>query len=172
MFEIGTCVCYRAEGICRINDIRNESFGASVGEEYYILSPIKDPNSTLYVPVNNPLLVEKMLPLLSADEICKMVEELREERMEWRVESRARNHALRDAINSGDRRLLIILINTVTEKRGELATMGKKLTGGDEGMLKRAKKMLLDEFSYTTDIADEDTLMMVLEGKMRCNPKN
>ncbi len=172
MFEIGTCVCYRSEGICRINDIRNESFGASGGEEYYILAPIKDPNSTLYVPVNNELLVAKMLPLLSADEVCRVADELREKRMEWKVESRARNHALRDAINAGDRYSLIILINTITEKRGELAAIGKKLTGGDEGMLKRAKKMLVDEFSYTTDIADEDTLMMVLEGKIRCNPKN
>ena len=169
MFEIGTYVSYRTEGICVIKDIRTETFGSMGGsEEYYILSPIKDSNSTLYVPVNNKMLVSKMLALLSAEEICALADELREVRVEWKVESRARNHFFRDILNQGDRDSLIKLINTITEKRNTLAAEGKKLTGGDEGILKRAKKMLVDEFSYTSDIEDEEALMQVLLGEARC----
>lgn len=169
MFKIGEQVSYRTEGICTITDIRVESFGNLGGsEEYYILAPVKEPNSVLYVPVNNEVLVSKMLPLLSAEEICDLAKEIRDQRIEWRVESRARNHMLRDIVNSGDRVSLILLVNTISEKKDELLAEGKKLTGGDEAIFKRAKKMLLDEFSFTSDINDEDALMLVLECKAEC----
>ena len=169
MFEIGTHVSYRNEGICVITDIRVENFGVVGGNgEYYILAPVKDPNSMLYVPVDNAELVSKMLPLLSAAEICALAKELQGERIEWKNECRMRNHIFRDIINMGDRRALIVLVNTLSEKRGELAAEGKRLTGGDETMLKRAKNMLIDEFSHTSDINSEEALMLVLEGRAQC----
>jgi len=167
MFEIGTYVSYRTEGVCRVTDIRTESFGGK-SEQYYILSPLKDQNSVLYVPFDNEQLVAKMLPLLSAEQICELAEELREERVEWRPESRARNYRFREILSTGDRRDAIILINTITEKGIELQATGKKLTGGDEALLKRAKRMLVDEFSLTTDISDTDDLMEVLSGRAKC----
>lgn len=168
MFNIGDHVSYRTEGICVVTDIRTENFGNMGDEEYYILAPIREPNSVLYVPANNELLVSKMLPLLSASQICDLAKELRDQRIEWRNESRVRNHMLRDIINRGDRVSLILLVNTLSEKKDELLAEGKKLTAGDESILKRAKKMLLDEFSFTSDIKDEETLMLVLECKVEC----
>ena len=172
MFNIGDHVSYRTEGICVVTDIRTESFGNMRDEEYYILAPVKEPNSVLYIPVNNELLVSKMLPLLSPEQICDLAKELRDKRIEWKNESRVRNHMLRDIVNMGDRVSLILLVNTISEKKAELLAEGRKLTGGDEGMLKRAKKMLLDEFSFNSDIQDEDTLMLVLECKAECGAKN
>lgn len=172
MFNIGDHVSYRTEGICVIRDIRTENFGNMGTEEYYILAPVKEPNSVLYIPVNNELLVSKMLPLLSASQICELAKELRDQRIEWKAESRVRNHMLRDIVNMGDRASLILLINTISEKKEEFLAQGKRLTGGDEGMLKRAKKMLLDEFSFTSDIQDEERLMLVLECKAECCDKN
>ena len=47
MFEIGSYVSYRAEGVCVIADIRNESFGAiGASTKYYILSSIFIPQKT------------------------------------------------------------------------------------------------------------------------------
>ena len=167
MFDIGTYVSYRTEGVCRIVDIRTESFGGNAGR-YYILSPLKDQNSVLYVPFDNELLISKMLPLLSEQQIYALARELREERVEWRPESRARGYRFREILGTGDRRELIVLINTITEKAEELQTLGKRLTGGDEALLKRAKKILVDEFSLTSDIKNADALMEVLEGRVPC----
>ena len=51
MYEIGSYVIYRAEGFWKISDIRTESFGAIGGQEkYYILSPVNDEKSTVFVP--------------------------------------------------------------------------------------------------------------------------
>ena len=65
MYKIGTYVSYRSEGVCVINEIKQQKFGAlDTASEYYVLSPIVDNNSKLYVPVNNEALVSKMRPLL------------------------------------------------------------------------------------------------------------
>ena len=172
MFEVGSYVSYRAEGVCVISDIRVENFGLTGCEEYYILTPLKDKNSVLYVPKNNELLVGQMRPLLCADEICALASELREERLEWKSESRARNYLFKDILNSGDRRSLIVLVNTLSEKAEMFISEEKKLTAGEETTLKRAKRMLLDEFSITADIDGEDALMLILQGKQCCVAKN
>lgn len=172
MFKIGEYVSYRAEGVCVISDIRTESFNAlGKCEEYYILSPIKDMNSVLYVPVNNELLTSKMLKLLSADEICALADSLRGERLEWVNESRARTNGFREILATGDRRSLIVLVNTVSEHIEIQMANGKKPTAGDENALKRAKRMLLDEFSATTDLKSEEELMLMLCGEHRCSAK-
>ena len=70
---------YRAEGVCDIVDIRKECFGANPqGEEYYILSPRNDANSSIYVPVYNEALTAQMRSLLSREEIAEMLCELRD----------------------------------------------------------------------------------------------
>lgn len=172
MFEIGTYISYRSEGVCVISDIREECFGAlGKSEEYYILAPLKDMNSILYVPVNNELLTSKMQRLLSADELCSLCDELRGERMEWITDSRARNGVLREILAAGDRRELIVLVNTIVERIERSAEIGRKITAGDENTLKRAKRMLLDEFSATTDLESEEELMGLLRGEHRCSQK-
>ncbi len=166
MFKVGEYISYRTEGVCIIKDIRKECFGAlGKSEEYYVLAPLKDMNSMLYVPVENKLLVDKMQRLLSADEIYNMVSELSHRRLEWIAESRVRGNAFKEILNVGDRSLIIVLINTILEHKKELEAQGKRLTNGDEAILKRAKKLLLDEFSATTDIKTEEELMSLLQGE-------
>jgi RNA polymerase-interacting CarD/CdnL/TRCF family regulator len=172
MFAIGAYVSYRSEGVCVISDIRTEVFNSlGKSEEYYILAPLKDMNSVLYVPVNNEILTSKMQPLLSADEICALADELRGELLDWIDESRARNAALREILSGGDRRELIVLVNTILDRIARSDEIGRKITAGDENTLKRAKRMLLDEFSATTDLTTDEQLMGVLAGTHRCNPR-
>ena len=172
MFAIGAYVSYRSEGVCIISDIRTEVFNAlGKSEEYYILAPLKDINSVLYVPVNNEALTSKMQPLLSADEICALADELRGELLVWIDDSRARNSALREILSGGDRRELIVLVNTILDRIARSAEIGRKITAGDENTLKRAKRMLLDEFATTTDLDTDEELMGVLAGTHKCNPR-
>lgn len=172
MFEVGSYVSYRAEGVCVIIDIRTEAFNAlGKSEEFYILAPLKDMNSVLYVPLGNDRLTSKMLPLLSADGICALADELRETRMEWINDSRARNSALREMLAAGGRRDLMILVNTIIDRIERAEEIGRNITAGDANILARAKKMLLDEFSVTSDIDSVEALMAVLSGERRCLPR-
>lgn len=166
MFEIGSYVSYRAEGVCVICDIREERFGA-LGEtaKYYILSPVGDEKSTVFVPMENEALMALMRPLLSAEEILSLASEVRGERLEWIEESRLRNLKFREILSLGDRRELMVLINTVLEHNEMITKLGKKVGATDENALYRAKTMLFEEFSMTTDLASSDELLLLLRGE-------
>ncbi len=165
-FCIGDCVIYRAEGICDVVDIRRETFiGCTEALEYYILSPRNDPNSTFYVPVANEELVSLMRPLLTREEIFALCDELREERMDWIVESRARNVKFREILSLGDRREVVVLVNTVKERIAENEKIGKKPGSTDSGALRRGAKLLRDEFSAAMDISCDEELFALLDGK-------
>ena len=158
---------YRAEGVCSVSDIREESFGTIGGKEkYYILSPVNDEKSTLFVPLNNERLCGMMRKLLSAEDICALCKELYDERLDWIPENRARNAAFRDILAIGDRRELIVLVNTVCERMES-----GKITGTDENTLRRATKMLYDEFKVTSDIASESNVIPLLRGELTLNAK-
>ncbi len=167
MFEIGSYVIYRSEGICKITDIRKESFGSAGGEaQYYILCPVNDPKSTLFVPTDNERLVGMMRRLLSAEEICGLARKYREERMEWIAESRVRNNVFRDLLLEGDREKLIVLVNTVEEHIAEQIAKGKRLTATDQNALRRAKRLLFEEFSATAELSSEEDILPLLQGEL------
>ena len=167
MFEVGSYVIYRSEGVCVISDIRSESFGMIGKEEYYyILTPVNDGKSTVFVPLANEKLVGFMRRLLTAEEISAMLEELRDQRMEWIPDSRARNNAFKEIILRGDRRELIVLVNTVSEKLDQIAESGRKAGSTDLNAIHRAEKMLYEEFSATTDIASMDKIIPLLRGEI------
>ena len=172
MFEVGSRVVYRSEGVCTVSDIREESFGAIGGKEkYYILTPVREERSTLFVPVNNERLCGMMRKILTAKEINALCEALRNERMEWIEENRARNGEHRNILSDGDREKLIVLVNTIVARTEEMASVGKKITGGDEGSLRRAITMLYAEFSETTDISSEDDIIPLLRAEIFLNDK-
>lgn len=172
MFEIGSYVSYRAEGVCVISDIREERFGA-LGQvtKYYILSPVGDEKSTVFVPLDNEGLVSMMRPLLSAEQIMAAVSELREERMEWIEESRLRNMRFREIFSEGDRRHIIVLLNTVVEHSEMLRAAGRKVGTTDENAQYRAQSVLFEEFSMTTDLASLDEVLPLLRGEITLKDK-
>lgn len=172
MYKVGTYVSYRSEGICVVSEIRSQKFGMlNEYKDFYILSPVKDPNSKLFVPTDNEALISKMRELCSADDVNALAEELLGKTLEWDSQSRRRSNFFKEILAGGDRELLISLIHTVIAMENELSMIGKHVTQGDWTALERAQKMLVNEFSFTTDINDEQTLMAVIDCKIKCNNK-
>lgn len=166
MYNVGTYVSYRSEGICVVAEIKRQRFGAlNEFKDFYVLSPVSDPNSKLFVPTDNERLVAKMRPLCSADDVNALAERLKDERIEWIDISRPRTNAFRDIISEGNREVLIKLIHTIIDHEKIHVTQGDLTT------LSRAKKMLIDEFSFTTDIKTDADLMAVLTCEKKCNSK-
>lgn len=165
-FCVGDCVSYRAEGLCDVVDIRREVFiGQESAVAYYILSPRNDPNSTVYVPTNNEALTSLMRRLLPCEAIVSLCGELREERMEWIADSRGRNAKFREILSIGDRRAVIVLVNTVRERIADNEKIGKKSGTTDTGALRRGVKLLRDEFSATMTIESDEALFALLDGE-------
>ncbi len=167
MFEIGSYVIYRSEGVCVISDIRNESFG-SVGksEKYYILTPISDSKSTVFVPVNNEVLTGFMKSLMSADEINSLVHRLKDEVLPWQTDARARTTEFKEIIASGNRERLVLLLNTFRHRFEALTNAGKKISSAEMGIYSRAERLFYEELSATTDITSQGQVKAVLCGEL------
>ena len=93
MFEKGETVVYGASGICVVEDIREESFGDLKGEvkEYYILRPLKESSSTLFVPVDNKKLTDKIKRVLTENELDLLLEKARDCENDWIDNERERS---------------------------------------------------------------------------------
>ena len=162
-YEIGNCVIYRAEGICDITDIRREAFAGGEKADYYILSPRNDPNSTVYVPVDNERLTAMMRPLLSESEIRALISELRDDRLEWIPDSRARSARFREILSEGDRRKVLVLLNTIRDKIAENDAIGKRSGSTETGAFARACRLLREEFSPAIPLKNDEELLALID---------
>lgn len=170
MFKIGSYVVYKSEGVCAISDVRAEDFGTP-GEQYYILTPLNDPKSTLFVPVANEKLTSLMRRLMSAEEINELAAAAREESMEWIADSRSRSNVFKEILALGDRRQLAVLARTLAERIAETLASGKKAGSTETGALRRAERMLYEEFSATTDISSPEDVLPFLRGEITLGAK-
>ena len=147
MYNVGAYVSYRSEGVCKIVDIRHESFGA-VGKDtlYYVLSPLNDQKSTFFVPVDNGALVAMMRKMLSAEEIVELIREVSRTKTEWITDSRQRGSSFKEILSNGERAELILLIHTIKAHMEEQSAAGKKTNISDINAMKRAQRCFLRNF--------------------------
>lgn len=63
-YRKGEYVRYACNGVCLVDDIRLDvPAGKGTPKEFYILKPVSNPASTIFVPTGSPALVEKMGPV-------------------------------------------------------------------------------------------------------------
>lgn len=168
MFEKGETVVYGALGICVIEDIREESFGDLKGEvkKYYILRPLKESSSTLFVPVDNKNLTDKIKRVLTENELELLLEEVRSCENDWIDNERERSAKCGEIVKSGDRVNILGMIKSFHDKKSELNENGKKLRMADDKLLNAAKKVVEEEFSYITGV-DKDDISEYIMNRMK-----
>ena len=149
--KIGTYVMYSKTGVCLVKE--QTVMG---GGQYYVLVPVSDSRSSVYVPCDNTELVARMRPLLTREEIEGLLSAADEVRLEW-VDDRAERAALyRTIVSGGDRRELIRLIGCLMRKKRERTELGKRLSSMDESFLQESVRLVQEEFSMVLGISAGD----------------
>ena len=146
MYERGDVVLYSAHGVCRITDIANKTMAGETAE-YYVLQPVYEQGSTLFLPTGNEKLTAKMRRMPSAEELQALIRSLPDEPPLWMEDENARRERYREVISDGDCRELMRLIRTLYLQRKKQQERGKHLRLSDERFLKEAERMLHDEFA-------------------------
>ncbi|MBQ8140367.1 MAG: CarD family transcriptional regulator [Clostridia bacterium] len=164
MLSIGSYVSYRAEGVCKISDIRTENFGV-LGRDvlYYVLNPVGDEKSVFFVPVDNERLVSMMRKILSADEITDMIKASLLRGGEWISDSKQRSNRFKEILSVGEREELVLMIHILKRHIDDAAENGKKSYITDVNAMKRASKILFDEFSMTIPMSSPDDVIALIE---------
>ena len=152
MFSPGDHIVYGTHGVCRITEMTSMPFGSGK-RDYYVLSPLSDPRSTIFVPADNPDLVSQMKKVLTKDEIDILLSSVSPEPDEWIESDRARKQYCLSTIRSGDRLALLHMIRMLCFHRAEMVDQKKHFHVTDERFLREAENLLSDEFSFVLGIS-------------------
>lgn len=161
-YQVNDTVLYGAHGVCTIQEIVERNItGTPV--TYYVLRPIYDPKSTLFVPVNNQTLTAKMRRVLSETEIYHLIKTIPDEPGLWIANDHERKERYKEILVHGDRHQLIQLIKAIYQHKREQEQKGRKLHISDERFFREAEKMLYDEFALVLHIQPDQVLPFILE---------
>lgn len=155
MLQIGKTVLYGTEGVCTVAEICKMKVGGK-REEYYVLKPVHRPNATVFVPANNEMLMAKVHPVLSREEIDALIDSVSGEEFLWIEDHNERKTEFQKILVGGDRRELLAMIRCLYLRRQQLYENGKRLRSNDDQILRDAEKLLNDEFSLILNIAPHE----------------
>lgn len=166
MFAVGDNVLYGTDGVCTIADHGMRDFFGDA-REYYILKPNADPSGIVYVPADNPALVERMRRLMTKEEIDGILAECAAaddengdspdcESPDWIADDGERKHAYDGILQSGDRQRIFRMIRALYQHREIIAKRGKKLHIADERLLRDAENRMNAELAHVLSIAPEE----------------
>ena len=154
MFHKNDYVNYTTQGICKIEDIQLLKFGRRrEGCRYYILHPIYQAGMNIFVPTDSAQLLRRMRPIPSPQEIDRIIDETEGRALPWPGDRKQRSAHFQDILARRDERELLLLVNCLTLRAQE---DGKGLSSSDEYVLKRAKAMVEQEFSFALNIPPQD----------------
>ena len=146
MFSTDETIHYAGSGVCRIQEIAVKRFGRT-REQYYVLQPLHQNTSVIYVPVSNPQLVSKMRPILTRDEVEAMIDGAGRIEPVWNDDVTQRKELFDSLLRSGNFPDLICIIKTLRRQKQRRQEDGKTLHVSDEGYLREAQRLLYDEIA-------------------------
>ena len=164
MYKIGSIVVYGTEGLCKICDITERTFGKETSE-YYVLSPLSNEAETVFVPKNNEKVLKRMRSILSRERASELLEAAPSEYGEWVENDRERQQMYKQILLCGSSEDLLMMTRTLYQHQIELLERGRKLHAADERFLKEAEKMLFEELAYVFNITVAEVLPLITRKK-------
>ncbi len=151
MFKIGDVVVYGTAGVCKIEEISSKTFG-TVNCNYYVLKPLIQTASTVFVPVENERLTRKMHPILSQEEFLKVFCAAKNGETIRPDSEIERREKFTEILESGNRQSLILMVYDLNNLKSEQQQCGRRLHIADERLLNSAQTLLFEEISYVFKI--------------------
>ncbi|SDN72713.1 transcriptional regulator, CarD family [Psychrobacillus sp. OK028] len=155
MFKVGELIIYSAHGICQIDDICEKTYNG-ITKKYYVLHPLDNLKLSISTPVNNKAV--NMLELLDRNEAKILLNSFHSPGIEWIENNKERTKVYSDIINSGNRKELSKVVNTLLRKKVELELDNKKLLDQDLKLLISVQNILYRELAYSLNTSFESIM--------------
>lgn len=162
MIQVNDTVLYGIHGVCRVADTVTRTVGGKT-QQYYLLKPVFDRSSAVYVPMENQALTSKLKRILSAEEIYEMIRSMPEEDLLWVENENERRRLFQEIINGGDRAQLVRLIKTLYTRQQKRLEQKRSLLMSDEKFMKDAERILYEEFAYVLKIDRDQVLPFIMQ---------
>lgn len=158
MFQENDVIVYGAQGVCRLIGTEEKNVSGKK-RTYFVLKPVNDKGSTIFVPMDNALVLQKMRRLLTKDEIHELIDSMRSEDAVWVENENERREIYKNILAKGEHLDLIKMIKSIYTHKKERESEGKRLHMTDERFFKDAEQILYNEFQYVLDLGGKDDLM-------------
>ncbi|ASN06413.1 CarD family transcriptional regulator [Virgibacillus necropolis] len=160
MFTIGDLIIYSAHGICKIDDICEKTV-SGVTKTYYVLHPMENnQHLTISTPVNNDKVV--MLELIHKEEANEILEAFKGPGIEWNDKANMRLHLYSDIVNTGNRKEIMKVVNTLMRKKAEAELNERKLYEQDRKLLNTTQDILFKELAISLNTTYDKINEMVV----------
>lgn len=166
MFKINDTLFYGSQGVCKIVDIEEKSISGAT-KSYYVLKPVKDQSSTIYVPTDNEFVLKKMRRLLTPEEINCLIDSMPDEMPSWISNEHARKEYYKQVLANGDHAELIKMIKSIYSHKMQRVSEGKRLHVSDEHFFRDAEQILYNEFQYVLKLNSKDELMSYILSRIQ-----
>jgi len=146
-YHKGDHVRYSCSGVCLVEDIRSDPSDTR-GKTFYVLKPVADPGSTIFIPVDSDRLLAKMQPLPSREEIDALILSADQDALPWEENRKLRAAQFQSIIKACDLRELLRLVRCIYHQQQLLTAAGKKLPASDDVILHRAESLIENELAF------------------------
>lgn len=155
MFEKDQLIMCGGHGVCRVVNITgNPVDRRDKVRKYYVLEPLFEKGSTIYMPVDNEkVIMRRIMTREEAEELTKRVTEID---TVWIQEEKNREQMYKEAIRTYDCRSLVQIIKTLYLRKQNRLQEGKKVLSSDEQYLRKAEELLYSEMSVALSIPKEE----------------
>ena len=155
MFKIGDVVIYGAQGICKICNIETKQLG-KISADYFVLKPIYNDSTSLFVPIKNEALASKMKPVLTLDQTNALIEMAPKAEIIEIQDYAQKREEYKNILAENNREKLVSLIKTIRLEKEARRQINKKLNINDEQVLRKAEILLFDELGFVLNIKPQE----------------
>lgn len=155
LFKIGDTVVYGAQGICKIDSVETKLIGRQK-QDYYVLKPIFNQNTSVFVPVDNEALTAKMLSALTKSQINGLAKKVTDIEVIKASDENQKRELYKSILSSSNRERLVSLIKTIRFERDTRREAGKKLNISDEQTLRKAESLLYNEIAFVFSVEPDE----------------
>ncbi len=160
MFKMGDIIVYGAQGVCKIESIESKQIGKQT-TDYYVLKPIFNENTAVFVPVNNELLASKMQDVLTKSQAKELAEKVADIDIIEAKDETQKRELYKAILSSSDREKLIALIKTIRLERDARRQNNKKLNINDEQTLRKAELLLYNELAFVYGVEPDEAKNLI-----------
>lgn len=151
MYHIGELIIYGNTGVCHIENICKENFGATDPQLYYCLKP-RYQNGTIYAPVDGgKVFMRPVISRTEAEQLMERIPTLEPDPFHSRNVHELTTH-YKDSLENHTCETLIEMVMSIYNKKEDLKERKQKFGQTDNRYMKYAENMLNEELAVALDI--------------------
>lgn len=147
MYSIDDYVVKVNDGVCKVEEITHlEMSGVSNEKLYYVMVPIQNNGSRIFVPVDGK--AEELRFVITPAEVEDIMKKVADMDAEWIVNNKFREQKYKEVLHEGNPECMVSYIKLMYRKRQEREAVGKKNTAVDERYLRFMEEAVYAEFAF------------------------